>query len=119
MARIKGIECLQYSFTYTDTTSFEIGWLPPNAYIVDIRVLVTTDFTDGVLDIGDASTAAKYANDVSLNGVGVKTVTAVGATWGAVESTTNQTQIKGVVVATGTGLAAGAGKVIVEYAYNE
>jgi hypothetical protein len=119
MARTKGIECLQKSFTYTDTTSFEIGWLPPNAYITDIKVIITTDFTDGVLDVGDASTAAKYVNDLSLNGTGPQTVTAVGTTWGAVESTANQTQINGIVVATGTGLAAGAAKVIVEYAFNE
>jgi hypothetical protein len=119
MARIKGIECLQYSFTYTDTTSFSIGWLPPNAYITDIKVIITTDFTDGVLDVGDASTAAKYVNDQSLNGTGPQTVSAVGVTWGAVESTTDQTEVKGIVVATGTGLSAGAAKVIVEYAYNE
>ena len=39
--------------------------------------------------------------------------------WGAVQSTTDQTEVKGIVVATGTGLAAGAAKVVVEYAFNE
>ena len=118
MARIKGIEALQYSFTYTDTTSFSIGYLPPGAYITDIKVLVTTDFTDGVLDVGDSSTANKYADDVSLNGTGSKTVTS-NAEWGNVQSTSDQTEIKGIVVATGTGLSAGAAKVVVEYAFNE
>jgi len=118
MARTKGVEALQYSFTYTDTTSFSIGYLPPNAYITDIKVLVTTDFTDGVLDVGDATTANKYADDVTLNGTGSQSVTST-AYWGAVESTSDQTEIKGVVVATGTGLAAGAAKVVVEYTFNE
>jgi hypothetical protein len=118
MARIKGIEALQFSFTFANTSSFEIGWLPPNAYVTDIKVLVTTDFTDGVLDVGDASTANLFANDVSLNGTGSKTVTST-AQWGNAQSTSNQTQVTGIVVATGTGLAAGAAKVVVEYAYNE
>lgn len=118
MARLKGIEALTKSFTYTDTTSFEIGWLPPNAYITDIKVLKTTSFEDGVLDIGDASTANKFADDVALNGTGPATVTA-NAQRGVVQSTTDQTQVKGIVVATGTGLSQGAGKIVVEYAYNE
>jgi len=119
MASMDRIGYIQKEVVYTDTTSFHIGYLPPNAYIVRISVSVTTDFTDGVLDIGNATTAAAYANDVALNGVGVKTVTPVAATWGTVESTTDQTEIKGIVVATGTGLAAGAAKAIIEFAYND
>ena len=107
---------LQYSIAYTDTTAVSVGFLPPNAYITDIKVLVTTDFTDGVLDVGDSTTANKYADDVSLNGTGSKTVTST-SSWGAVASTADQTEIKAVVVATGTGLAAGAAKLVVEYAY--
>lgn len=118
MARTKGIEALQFSFTFANTSSFLIGYLPPNAYITRIRVLVTTDFTDGVLDVGDDTTAALFTDDVSLNGTGDKTVTST-AEWGNVQSTVNQTQVNGIVVATGTGLAAGAGKVVVEYAFNE
>jgi hypothetical protein len=107
---------LQKTVAYTDTTSFEIGYLPPNGYITDIKVLVTTDFTAGVLDVGDSTTANKYADDVSLNGTGSKSVTST-SSWGAVESTADQTLVKGIVVATGTGLAAGSAKVVVEYAY--
>jgi hypothetical protein len=118
MARIKGVEALQYSFTYTDTTSFSIGWLPPNAYITDVKVLRTTSFEDGVLDVGDATTANKYADDVALNGTGAASVTST-SSWGAVASTTDQTEIKGIVVATGTGLSVGAAKVVVEYTFNE
>jgi hypothetical protein len=118
MARTKGIEALQYSFTYSDTTSFTIGWLPPGAYITDIKVLKTTSFEDGVLDVGDGTTANKYADDVALNGTGAASVTST-AYWGAVASTADQTEIKGIVVATGTGLSQGAAKVVVEYAFNE
>jgi hypothetical protein len=119
MAQKKGIECLQYSFTYTDTTSFLIGYLPPKAYVTDIKVIITTDFTDGVLDVGTSANAAAYVNDQSLNGIDVQTVTPVTGSWGVVQSNTNQTGIYGIVVATGTGLAAGAAKVIVEFAFNE
>ena len=108
---------ISYSFTFTDTTSFLIGYLPPNAYITDVTVLVTTDFTDGVLDVGDSDTAALYADDVTLNGTGKQSVTST-SSWGLVASTTDQTIINGIVVATGTGLAAGAAKVVVEYVYN-
>ena len=118
MAQTKGIEALQASFTFSSTTSFLIGYLPPNAYITRIRVLVTTDFTDGVLDVGDDSTANLFADDVTLNGTGSQTVTST-AQWGNVQSTADQTQVNGIVVATATGLAAGAAKVVVEYAFNE
>ena len=107
---------LQYVIAYTDTTAVTVGYLPPNAYITDIKVLVTTDFTDGVLDVGDSSTANAFADDVSLNGTGSKTVTST-AQWGAVQSTADQTEVKAVVVATGTGLSSGSAKLVVEYAY--
>ena len=107
------------SVTYANTTSFLIGYLPPNAYIVDIPVLQTTDFTDGVLDIGTSASAARYVNDQSLNAsAGKQTVTST-AYWGVVESTTEPTGVYGIVVATGTGLSAGALKVVVSYAFNE
>lgn len=119
MALDKGVGVLQYSFTYTDTTSFLIGYLPPNAYVTDIKVIITTDFTDGVLDVGTTASAAAYVNDQSLNGIDVQTVTPVTGSWGVVQSTTIPTAINGIVIATGTGLAAGAAKVTVEYVYEE
>lgn len=118
MAQTKGIFCLQKAITYANTTSFHIGYLPPNAYISKIRVLVPTTFTDGVLDIGDDTTAALYANDIDLDTTGEASVTAT-TQWGAVQSTTDQTEVKGIIVATGTGLSGGAAKIVVEYAYNE
>jgi hypothetical protein len=118
MAKTGGVEYLQQSFTFASTTSFHIGWLPPQAYVTDVKVYVTTDFSDGVLDVGDASTANLFADDVSLNGTGSKTVTST-AQWGNVQSTTDQTEVKGIVVFTSTAPAAGAGRVVVEYAFNE
>lgn len=109
---------IERTVVYTDTTSFLVGYLPPNAYITDVTLLITTDFTDGVLDVGDISTANKYADDISLNGTGKATVTST-SSWGAVASTTDQTGIYGIVVATGTGLSAGSAKLVVEYVYNE
>lgn len=116
MSSSNRIGYLEKAFTYTDTTSFDIGYLPPNSYIVDIDVYITTDFTAGVLDVGDSTTANKYADDTSLNGEG-KVAGTSNTTWGAVQSTSDQTLVKGIVVATGTGLAAGAAKVVVRYAY--
>ncbi len=107
---------IEIAFTFASTTSFLIGFLPPNAYITDVDVFVTTDFTDGVLDVGDDATAALFADDISLNGTGKKAATST-AQWGNVQATSDQTQVKGIVVATGTGLAAGAAKVVVQYAY--
>jgi hypothetical protein len=108
---------IEAAFTTTSTTSFLIGYLPPQAYITDIKVLVTTAFTGGVLDVGNDTTAAAYADDVDIGSQGVATVSAVGGTWGTVQSTSDQTQVKGIVVAAGTTLPAGAGKVVVEFAY--
>jgi len=107
---------LQAAFTYASTSSFEIGYLPPNAYITDITVLVSTDFTAGIIDIGDSATANKYVNDASLNVAGKATVASTTA-WGVVQSTNDQTLVKGIVVIAGTGITAGAARVIVSYAY--
>ena len=114
----QGIQYLQKVISYTNTSSFLIGYLPPNAYITAIKVLVTTDFTDGVLDVGTTASANAFADDVSLNGTGSKTVTST-AQWGAIQSTSEQTAVKGIVVITGTALAAGSAKVVVEFAFNE
>ena len=113
--------CIKRAITYTDTTAVTIGYLPPNAYITDIQVLVTTAFTAGgndYLDIGDATTADKYANDVVLSSTGAPTVTAT-AYWGVVASANNQTAIKAVYVPAGSTPGAGAAKVVVNYCFNE
>lgn len=118
MAKTGGVEYLQVAFTNASTTSFHVGWLPPGACVTKVQVFVTTDFTDGVLDVGDATTANLFANDVSLNGTGEKSVTST-AQWGAVQSTTDQTEVTAIVVFTSTAPAAGAGRVVVSYVFNE
>lgn len=107
---------LEKTISYTDTTSVDVGFLPPNAYVTDVTVLITPDFTDGVLDVGKTGTAAYFANDVALNGTGKQTVTSTTG-WGAIQSTSDQTQVTAIVVATGTGLAAGTAKLVVSYVY--
>lgn len=109
---------LETTIAYTDTTAKLVGYLPPNAYVTDVTCLITTDFTDGVLDVGTASSANRYADDISLNGTGKATVTST-SIWGTVESTKDQTALYGVVVATGTGLAAGSAKLVIDYVYSE
>ena len=115
---MENINYIQKVVAYTDTSSFHIGYLPPNAYITDIKCLVTTSFEGGVLDIGDDSTAALFANDIDVDGTGSISVTST-AQWGAVQSTSDQTQVKGIIVAASTGLSQGSAKVVVEYAFNE
>jgi hypothetical protein len=116
MSSSNRIGYLMKTIAYTDTTSVDVGFLPPNAFVTDVKVLVTTDFTDGVLDVGITGTAAHFADDVSLNGTGSATVTST-AQWGVVQDTSDQTTVTAIVVATGTGLAAGSAKLVVEFAY--
>ena len=113
--------CIQKSITYANTTGVAVGQLPPNAYITDIKVLVTTAFTAGgndYVDIGDADTAAKFANDVNVASTGAPTVTAT-AYWGVVQSSSAPTTIYVVYVPAGSTPTAGAAKVVVEYAFSE
>ena len=83
---------LEKAITLTDTTSFLIGYLAPNAYVTDIKVLVTTGFTGGVLDVGDDSTANLFTNDVDISSTGAASVTLT-AQAGVIQSTTDQTQV--------------------------
>jgi hypothetical protein len=110
---------LQYSAVSTDTSSTTIGYLPPNAYVTNIKVLVTTAFDAGVvIDIGDGSTANLFANDVDPTSTGAASVTLT-AQAGVVQDTADQTKVTFIVVAGGSTLQAGAAKIVVEYAYTE
>ena len=78
MAKTAQLGYLNLSITFATTTSTSMGFLPPNAYITDIKVLVTTAFNAGgtdVVDIGDETTATKYADDVDVSSTGSATVT--------------------------------------------
>jgi hypothetical protein len=118
MSNTSGIKYLEVALSTSSTTSTHVGWLPPQAYVTNVQLFVTTDFTDGVVDVGDASTANLFANDISLNGTGEKTVTST-AQWGAVQSTTDQTEVTAIVVFTSTAPSAGAARLVVSFAFNE
>lgn len=114
------LNVIQKELTYANTTATLIGYLPPNAYVSQIRVLVETAFNDGdgcVIDIGTSSTANYFANDVSVTSTGVATVTE--AKSGVVVSTTDPTAVYAIVVNSGSVSTAGKCKVCISYAFNE
>jgi len=107
---------LSKAIAYTDTTAITVGYLPANAHIIDIIVTVGTAFNAGgndYIDVGDASTANKYADNVNVASTGKASVTV--ANVGAVQSTTAPTQIKAVYVPSATAPSAGSGYVSVLY----
>lgn len=102
---------------YTDTTAITVGYLPSNSIITEIKVIVGTAFNAGgndYIDIGDSSTAAKFADNVNVASTGQATVTELNN--GAVLDSTNPTEIKAVYVPDGTTPSAGSGYVVIEYA---
>ncbi len=102
-----------YNITYTDTTSVTMGYLPPNSSIKNIRVNVGTGFDEAVVDIGDATTANQYANDVDVESTGSATVTMTNI--GAVVSATNSSAVTAIVVPTSTTLTEGSCWVYVDW----
>jgi hypothetical protein len=107
---------LSKNVTYTDTTAVTVGYLPPNSHIIDIICTVGTAFNAGgndYIDVGDSSTANKYANDINVASTGKASVTV--ANVGAVQSSTGSTEIKAVYVPSGTSPTAGSGYVNVLY----
>ena len=102
--------------TFANTTSLSLGFLPPNSIITGIKVLVGTAFNAGgadVIDVGDDTTANKFANDVNVASTGSATVTLDNV--GAVESSTASTEIKAIYVPAGSTPTAGSGYIVVEY----
>lgn len=102
---------------YTDTTAITVGNVPPNSVIVDINVNVGTAFNAGgadYVDIGNASSANAYADNVNVASTGAATVTKTAAC-GAVLSTTASTPIKAVYVPAATAPSAGSAYVTVTY----
>jgi len=107
---------LSKAISYTDTTAITVGYLPANSHIIDIIVTVGTAFNAGgndYIDIGDASTANKYANDVNVASTGKASVTV--ANVGAIQDANKPTTIKAVYVPSGTSPSAGAGYVNIIY----
>jgi len=114
---------LQKYITYATASSSgtTIGYLPANAYIVDIHVANPTAFNVGsadYLDIGDGTTANKFADNIVMDGTGDRTVTST-AYWGDVLSTSEPTQIVATYTPTGTAPTAGESMITVLYAFDE
>ena len=110
------LNSISKNITYTDTTAITVGNIPPNSIIVFIKVSVGTAFDAGstdYIDIGNATTAAAYADNVNVASTGQATVTQTGV--GAVLSATSSTPIKAVYVPSGTAPTAGSGYVTIVY----
>ena len=105
-----------YNLLYSNTSSTKIGSLPANSIITDIKVLVGTAFNAGntdYLDIGDSEDADEFAANIDLSSTGKATVTMTEI--GAVESTSNPTDIYVIYTGSGTAPSAGSAYIIVEY----
>ena len=111
------IGCLTKAVVFTDTTAVTVGYLPANSHIIDMKVAVATAFDAGgadYIDIGSASVANAYADNVNVASTGQATVTQ--ATVGSIISSTNPSQIKAVYVPAGSTPTAGAAYVTIVYA---
>lgn len=112
---------IQKPLIYTDTTAALIGQLPPNAYVTQIRALVTTAFNSGgadVVDVGISGTAAHFANDIDVSSTGSASVTLT-AQAGVVQSDSDSTEVYATYIPAATAASTGAAKIVVEYAFNE
>lgn len=116
---MKEIYAIETAITFSSTTATLIGQLPPNAYIIRIEVAVTTAFNGGnndYVDVGTSASAAAYANDIDVSSTGIASGTVIDA---SVQSTANPTEVYATYIATATVATAGAGRVVVEYVFNE
>jgi hypothetical protein len=105
----------EVAFNYTQLADTAVAVpaikLPYGAQVVGGSVIVDTAFdtgTSAVLDVGDSTTANRYANDVNLKSAARTALTITGYVSDGAEI-----QITPVLV--GTAATAGAGRVVVEY----
>ena len=100
--------------TYANTSATLVGSIPPNSVMTEIKLMVSADFTAGVVDIGSASSAAAYANDIAVTSAGkiLGTMTAAAC---AVRSAVGSTDIYAVYVPGSTAPAEGSATVVIEY----
>lgn len=116
---MKEIYVIEEAITYSSTTAFLVGQLPPNAYIVRIGIAVTTAFNGGntdYVDVGTSGTPAQFANDIDVSSTGIASGTVLDA---AIQSAVDPTEVYATYIATATVATAGAGRVFVEYVFNE
>lgn len=112
---------VEVEILFSNVASTGLGFLPPNAYVTSVEVLVPVAFdagTTNVIDVGLGSTADNLADGVDVSSTGAPSVTAT-AQWGAIQSTQNPTAINAIYIPTGTAATAGNAKVVVNYAFNE
>jgi len=94
---MKNIGYIQKTIAADDTTAVSVGLLPANAFITDIKCIVSTAFSAGeTIDIGTASSAAYFASNIDVDAVGKATVS-LATTGIGVQSATDQTEVKAVV----------------------
>lgn len=107
---------IQKYFTFADAgTVIEIGYLPPNSYVLGVAVQVEVAFNGdatNTLDVGITGAAANFANDASLAAVANASVTLLNS--GEVQSASASTKIIGTVVSTANA-SAGKARVTVTY----
>ena len=108
--------------TFADTSTFSIGNLPPKAVVTDIKVYVLTAFDTSVSDslsIGHAafgSTSAdtdEFEAAVDLQSAGNAALTILQL--GQELSSELNVGLTATITSSGTGLAAGAATIVVEY----
>lgn len=108
--------------TFSDTGTFEIGNLPPNAKVIDIKVNVVTAFdsvTSDSLAIGYGAAGGVTADDdafetaVDLQSAGNASLTMLNI--GQVIDSSINLPLTGKVTSVGGSLAAGAASIVVSF----
>ena len=121
MSRPNVVTVARETVTFADTTSVSLGFLPANATVIGARVLVTTAFDSSgtdLIDIGVNGTANNIADDVDVSSTGSASVT-LGAAAGAVQSSSDPTEITAIFAQSVADATAGSAEVIVEYTFKE
>ena len=116
---MKNLGYIQKTLGAADTTSVSVGLLPANAFITDIKCIVTTAYSAGeTIDVGTSATQAKFASNIDVDALGSASVT-LATTGVGVQSTSDQTEIYATVDGVASGSDVGACQIVVEYAFDE
>ena len=105
-----------------DGTETVIGTLPANSQIIDINVDVSTAFNAGTtstMDLGDGTTAAKYADNLDVSSAGrVRAISDVSQIGELVNIGTSDVALTATFNQSGTAASAGVAQVTVVYVPN-
>jgi len=116
---MKNLGYIQKTLGAGDTTAVSVGLLPANAFITDIKCIVTTAYSAGeTIDVGTSADQDKFASNIDVDALGSASVTLASAGLG-VQSTTDQTEVYAIVDGVASGSDVGAAQVVVEYAFDE